>query len=447
MTRLSSFGPVRQQDLVVREPDPVDVVDEGAFMGGLLGDTPRDGHAIDVAHVDGVVQAGRGEAHRALIPPFAIAPEREPRERVPVPCVSAYRCHRARGGITRRHVGPRSTMIVLSGSDTESIRSPGNASRWFFQLGALTGRDPRRRWNAATRSKINTAARDARSRGGGGRMGVLDGFKAVCTWSADEVRAFLEKEGQGEYNLVDVRQPGEYEQGHLPGAQLIPLGELPERWGELDREKAAIVYCAAGVRSRAAAAILERAGFKKVLNMSGGIGAWRGAVASGFPESGMQYFAPAASMGELVALARVLEEGAREFYARIADTITDRRAAALFADLVAGEAQHEAMLSSMYLESTGEVAEAGASALLGERAGERIMEGGMRVDEAVAWAEGRSTTEIAEFALSMEAVSYDRYQAMAESAGTPPARELFTRLAAEEKSHLTRLTAMFERAL
>lgn len=277
-------------------------------------------------------------------------------------------------------------------------------------------------------------------------MGVLDG-RSVSTWRADEVRAFLEKEDQGEYSLVDVRQPGEYEAGHLPGARLIPLGELPGRWAELDREKTTIVYCAAGVRSLAGAAILERAGFRKVFSMTGGIQAWRGAVASGFPQSGMKWFAPAGSVGELIALAWVLEDGAKDFYARMSESIADERASSLFADLVAEEAHHEAMLSSLHHKLTAAPADAAFSAILKAQSGERVMEGGIRVDEALAWAKGRSLAEVAEFALSAEAISYDRYQAMAERADDEATRKLFARLAAEERSHLTRLTAVFESAL
>jgi len=73
-------------------------------------------------------------------------------------------------------------------------------------------------------------------------MSVLDYFKPVSTWSAEKIREFLNRESQEEYNLVDVRQPKEYEQGHLPGAQLIPVGELPNRLAELDPNKPTIVY-------------------------------------------------------------------------------------------------------------------------------------------------------------------------------------------------------------
>jgi len=73
-------------------------------------------------------------------------------------------------------------------------------------------------------------------------MSVLDYFKPVSTWSAEKIRGFLSQRRSGEYNLVDVRQPEEYEQGHLPGSRLIPVGELPNRLAELDPNKPTIVY-------------------------------------------------------------------------------------------------------------------------------------------------------------------------------------------------------------
>lgn len=73
-------------------------------------------------------------------------------------------------------------------------------------------------------------------------MGISDYFKPVSSWSAEEVRTFLKEKEPAKYNLVDVRQPKEYEQGHLPGAQLIPLGDLPNRLKELDPNKPTIAY-------------------------------------------------------------------------------------------------------------------------------------------------------------------------------------------------------------
>ena len=73
-------------------------------------------------------------------------------------------------------------------------------------------------------------------------MGILNYFKPVSTWAAEKVRLFLKEKNPEEYNLIDVRTPKEYEQGHLPGARLIPVGELADRLSELDPEKPTVVY-------------------------------------------------------------------------------------------------------------------------------------------------------------------------------------------------------------
>jgi len=74
--------------------------------------------------------------------------------------------------------------------------------------------------------------------------------------------------------VVDVREPWEYRQGHVPGAVLIPLGQLSARLNELDPQKPVAVICASGNRSQSAAALLGQKGFKTVYNVSGGTGAW-----------------------------------------------------------------------------------------------------------------------------------------------------------------------------
>ena len=74
--------------------------------------------------------------------------------------------------------------------------------------------------------------------------------------------------------VVDVREPWEFKQGHVPGAMLIPLGQLSARLTELDPEQPVAVICASGNRSQSAAALLGQKGFKTVYNVLGGTGAW-----------------------------------------------------------------------------------------------------------------------------------------------------------------------------
>ena len=71
-------------------------------------------------------------------------------------------------------------------------------------------------------------------------------FKTVNSLNPDEAKAFIAARSVADYQLLDVRQPKEYDKEHLPGARLIPLKQLPERHAGLDRQKPLLVYCAVG---------------------------------------------------------------------------------------------------------------------------------------------------------------------------------------------------------
>ena len=75
--------------------------------------------------------------------------------------------------------------------------------------------------------------------------------------------------------VVDVRQPGEYEQGHIARALLKPLPKLTTMLGDLDREIPVAVHCKSGYRSAIGASLLQREGFRNVMNVIGGIDAWK----------------------------------------------------------------------------------------------------------------------------------------------------------------------------
>jgi rhodanese-related sulfurtransferase len=77
--------------------------------------------------------------------------------------------------------------------------------------------------------------------------------------------------------VLDVRDPGEYAQGHILNARNIPLNELESRIKEIERYKArpVICTCATGSRSGGAAGILRKHGFTTVVNLSGGVAGWQ----------------------------------------------------------------------------------------------------------------------------------------------------------------------------
>ncbi|MSV35756.1 MAG: molybdopterin-synthase adenylyltransferase MoeB [Bryobacterales bacterium] len=86
------------------------------------------------------------------------------------------------------------------------------------------------------------------------------------------------------FQFIDVREPHEYQIASIPGAQLIPLGEVPRRVGELDPNTEVIVHCKMGGRSAKAAEFLRQSGFKSVKNMIGGILAWSDKVDPSVPK-------------------------------------------------------------------------------------------------------------------------------------------------------------------
>jgi adenylyltransferase/sulfurtransferase len=84
--------------------------------------------------------------------------------------------------------------------------------------------------------------------------------------------------------LLDVREPHEYQICSIPGAKLIPLGELPKRLNELDPSSEIIAHCKSGMRSAKAVDLLKQSGFKKARNMKGGILAWSDQVDPSVPK-------------------------------------------------------------------------------------------------------------------------------------------------------------------
>ena len=83
--------------------------------------------------------------------------------------------------------------------------------------------------------------------------------------------------------LIDVREQWEYDVVHLPNSQLVPLAQLPAHLNQLDEDAEIVLICHHGIRSRAAALYLEQQGFKKVINLKGGIDAWAKEVDADMP--------------------------------------------------------------------------------------------------------------------------------------------------------------------
>ncbi|WP_208588392.1 rhodanese-like domain-containing protein [Gracilibacillus suaedae] len=86
------------------------------------------------------------------------------------------------------------------------------------------------------------------------------------------------REGYRKAQLIDVREPKEYDGGHILGARNIPLTQLKQRLTELRKDKPVYLYCQNGSRSMRAALILDKQGYKNLYQLQGGYKKWTGKI-------------------------------------------------------------------------------------------------------------------------------------------------------------------------
>jgi adenylyltransferase/sulfurtransferase len=96
----------------------------------------------------------------------------------------------------------------------------------------------------------------------------------ATTGVIDPVEVKAKQDRGDQFQLIDVREPHEYQIARIPGAKLIPLGELPKHLSELDKNAEFVMHCKMGGRSQQAVDLLKQNGFTNVRNMTGGITAW-----------------------------------------------------------------------------------------------------------------------------------------------------------------------------
>ena len=111
---------------------------------------------------------------------------------------------------------------------------------------------------------------------------VLDDPLSGDNVTVEELKVFIDN-NEGVF-VLDVREPQEHQICSIPGAVLIPLGELPNRVNELGDHEDMVVHCKSGVRSAKAVKILHDAGFKKAKNLSGGILRWIDVIDPSMPK-------------------------------------------------------------------------------------------------------------------------------------------------------------------
>jgi rhodanese-related sulfurtransferase len=258
----------------------------------------------------------------------------------------------------------------------------------------------------------------------------------ITTLAPGEVKAVLDKDEKGEFLLLDVRQPEEYEAGHIPGAMLIPLGELEARHEELERDKKIIAYCRSGHRSMAAAIALCGLGFKNINHLEGGILNWHYETIGGIPEAKPELVAEAADVKGILMLAIKLEKGSWDFYVAAKEKTASPQAKDKFQMLAAAEDGHMQRLWERAITLLGE-GELPPLEKLRQELKVEHMEGGIEISPALAKVDDKFSDEMEalEIGLEKEYMSFDFYKRTAVLVEAPEAKTLLHELAVEERNH------------
>lgn len=141
----------------------------------------------------------------------------------------------------------------------------------------------------------------------------------------------------------------------------------------------------------------------------------------------------------MAALAWALEENTRLFYTALAGMRPGTDEAELFLSLVEAEEHHKKNLETAHKE----LSDLPVGRFYQEQ-GLRILEGGIEMEEALKWAEGKPARRILNLAIGLEANAYDRYLKMVEKATDEDTRNVFETVAKEEKGHLKGLALLMD---
>ncbi len=270
--------------------------------------------------------------------------------------------------------------------------------------------------------------------------------------TSQEAKKILDSDALGAFQLLDVRQPREYEAGHIPGAKLIPLGELEYRYGELDKDRGIISYCRSGHRSMAASIHLCGLGFENVYNLNGGIRKWDYEVVKGTTED--KLISGGEETFDVLVVALMFEKGALDFYTRAQRLVKDEKAAQVFKRLVAMEDTHLQRLYMRYNQLLWEMKSLLGAAdelpsldQLRAELSTIYMEGGIRINEELVKMgdpEFMDDLEALEIGLEKEYAAYDFYKRVADTVDDHKTRNLLHELAGEEKGHINLLLREIE---
>ncbi len=259
----------------------------------------------------------------------------------------------------------------------------------------------------------------------------------VQTIPPEELQKLISSKSEDSYTIVDVRQPEEYTEDHIPGALHIPLPELENSLQQIPQDQDLIFYCRSGRRSLAATALVQdtdRHIHGRIMNLQGGILAWNGKKLEGMPK--FHVIDPESEYDHILYQAINMEKGAWIYYTRLAHHFSYLNLASTITQLADLETKHAQTIYEILARTKSGLQP--FEKLFEELAGD-IIEGGETLENLLRriseMKEGDSLT-LAEIALDIEYTAYDLYRSLSNLAQDEDQQWAFLQLAEQEKGHI-----------
>ena len=189
--------------------------------------------------------------------------------------------------------------------------------------------------------------------------------------------------------------------------------------------------------------MLTDRGFKKVINMAGGIKAWNGNKAVGPEDTGLYLFTGAETLPQVLIVAYSLEKGLQDFYLSMTERVSGAAVKNIFAKLAGIETIHQERLLTEYRRETGTYLsqeEFETTQVIG------AMEGGLTTEQYLELYDPdlEDETEVVSLAIAIEAQALDLYQRTADRSKAEAVRLALMRIADEERAHIKQLAGLLD---
>jgi sulfur-carrier protein adenylyltransferase/sulfurtransferase len=263
----------------------------------------------------------------------------------------------------------------------------------------------------------------------------------------DALKHFMSATDEKNYVLVDVRQPGEYIQSHIPGAWHMPLSEFQSGIGSLPKDRDIIFYCHAGSRSRTAAmmAAEQKITRKKIYTLEGGISKWSGTSLGNVPK--IELFDKSQSVFQMLKTTICLEKGAASFYLKIQEMNILVNGGDIFSQLSEAEISHARTLFELLKKHSDQPFQSFEKFYQG--LSDDIVEGGDTLNDLMKYIHNiqrYGCINLLDLALDVEFASYDLYKTLANlKSGQMDFAVILLDIAQAEKNHMKLIADSYKR--